>query len=198
MKNKFLYLLPLTVLFACSNTPKEKPIVIKEKTIELSQEEKESVVKKGKEIAQNTFKVLGGNLKQAMSNGGIENAINYCNANASILMDSLSNHYNANISRTSNKLRNEANSPTATEQTIIDNYINGGEMKPIVKLLDNGNTAFYAPIKMKPLCISCHGTVGKTISNEDYAAIKNHYPNDKAIGYVVDDLRGIWSIEIKK
>jgi len=197
MKNKLYYILPFLVLIACNNTDK-KNIIIENNTIEISQEEKELTIEKGKEIALNTFKVLGGNLKKSMGEGGVENAINYCNANASNLMDSLGTYYSANIRRTSNKLRNENNTPTAAEQIILDTYTNGGEMKPVVDILSNGNRVFYAPIKMKPLCISCHGTVGKSLSNDNYAFIKKHYPNDKATGYEVSDFRGIWSIELKK
>lgn len=186
----------LSLLSACGTSSKED----KETTqaAPLSEQEKNSVITSGKEIAENTFKVLGGNLKKAMGEGGVENAINYCNANASNLMGSLSNVYSANIRRTSNKLRNEHNAPTASEQKVLDHYINGSEMKPITDVLPNGNKIFYAPIKMKPLCLSCHGTVGESISEKDYKNISNLYPDDKAIGYKEGDFRGIWSIELKK
>jgi hypothetical protein len=197
MKNN-LILSIITILLACNNNPKTENRITDKGITELSPEEKKHFVERGKEISQNTFKVLGGNLKKALGEGGVGNAINYCNTNASSLIDSLNIYHNASIRRTSNKTRNEANNPSKAELTIIDNYVNGGEMKPIVRLLDNGNTMFYAPIKTKGLCIVCHGIVGETISNEDYTIIKNHYPNDKAIGYNVDDFRGVWSIELKK
>lgn len=165
--------------------------------IELTQKEREVALTNGKEIAENTFKVLSGNLTKAMSEGGIEKAINYCNANASYLMDSLGLKYNANIRRTSNKIRNEKNAPNKEEQNILTHYLNGGDMKPTIRLLANGNKKFYAPINMKPLCITCHGSVGKTISDKNYSFISNHYSNDKAVNYKVGDFRGIWSIELK-
>ena len=66
-----------------------------------------------------------------MAEGGVENAINYCNANASNLMDSLNKYYNVTIRRTSDKIRNGENSPTKEEQKVLANYTNGGEMKRI-------------------------------------------------------------------
>lgn len=180
---------------SCSNTSGEN--IKEEKETGIPQTEKNSVINSGKEIAENTFKVLGGNLKKAMAEGGVENAINYCNANASFLMDSLGDYYYADIRRTSNKLRNPKNSPTKAEQIVLSKYVGGDEQGPIANALPNGNKVFYAPIKMKPLCVTCHGTVGKTVTEKDYATILKHYPNDKAVDYREGDFRGMWSIELK-
>jgi len=201
MKTKTLLLIVTTILlFSCSNSVEQTPKIADTAptTPPQGEKEKEMVIKKGKEIAGNTFKVLGGNLKKAMGKGGVENAINYCNANASSLMDSISNVYVANIRRTSNKLRNQNNSPTAAEQKVLAHYLDGGEMTPIAAILPNGNKVFYAPIKTKALCLSCHGTIGTSISEKDYTFINKHYPNDKAINYKEGDFRGIWSIELKQ
>lgn len=187
-----------TLLSACTNSVGENSKNVSPKTESLSQTEQNSVITSGKEIAQNTFKVLGGNLKTAMANGGVENAINYCNANASNIMDSLGTYYYANIRRTSNKLRNIENSPTKAEQLVLSSYVVGDKQGPIADILPNGNKVFYAPIKMKPLCVACHGTVGKTVTEKDYATILKHYPTDKATGYKEGEFRGMWSIELKK
>lgn len=198
INNIILSIIALTLFSACANSSGENSELTQQKKVEISQTEKNSIITSGKEIAENTFKVLGGNLKKTMAEGGIENAVNYCNANASHLMDSLGTYYYANIKRTSNKLRNPNNAPTAAEELVISNYLIGDKKGPVVDVLPNGNKIFYAPIKMKPLCISCHGTVGETVSEKDYQNINKLYPNDKAIGYKTGDFRGIWSIELKK
>lgn len=198
---KIVYIITLMAIVAlssCTNSARENSTNVSQKPNSILQDEQKSVIASGKEIAQNTFKVLGGNLKAAMAKGGVENAINYCNANASHIMDSLGTFYYANIRRTSNKLRNPKNEPTKEEQVVLSRYLAGEINKPIVNSLTNGNKIFYAPIKMKPLCITCHGTVGKTVTEKDYATILKHYPNDKAKGYKEGDFRGIWSIELKK
>ncbi len=187
-----------TILTACSNTSGENLEVTEQVKTKIPQTEQRSVITSGKEIAENTFKVLGGNLKKAIAKGGVENAINYCNANASHLMDSLGSYYYADIRRTSNKLRNPNNGPTKAEQIVLSKYVMGDEQSPVVKELPSGNKVFYAPIKMKPLCVTCHGTVGKTVTEKDYATILKRYPNDKAVGYKEGDFRGMWSIELKK
>ena len=198
---KIFLILPavaLLLLSACGNSSEEPPAITQQAKVELSQTEKDSVISIGKEIAQHSFKILGGNLKKAMAEGGIDHAVNYCNANASHLMDSLGTHYSANIKRTSNKLRNPKNTSTTAEKMVINNYLNGTKKGPVVNILPNGNKIFYAAIKMKPLCVSCHGTVGETVSKKNYQNISNLYPNDKAIGYKEGDFRGIWSIELQK
>ena len=50
----------------------------------------------------------------------------------------------------------------------------------------------------KPLCLKCHGKIGETLNEDDYTIIKKIYPDDKAIGYDNENLRGIWSIQFEK
>jgi hypothetical protein len=154
--------------------------------------------KQGMEIAMGTFKVLSGQLKAAMQEGGVKNAAQYCNTVAYPLVDSLSGQYNAQIRRASNKVRNPKDAPTPREQKILDAYhtqtATGTQPKPQVRQLANGEIAFYAPIMMQDLCLKCHGKLGETLKAEDYAVIQELYPEDKAIGYATGDLRGIWSI----
>lgn len=190
-------ILAAVFLIACSNPSRDGAESVEIENVEISEQEKNSAIETGKTTAQNTFKTLGGNLKKTMAQGGIENAINYCNANASDLIDSLGTYHNAIIRRTSNKLRNPNNAPTKAEELVLNKYLNGEQSGPVVDILASGNKIFYAPIKMKPLCITCHGTVGKTTSENDYATILKHYPNDKATNYQKGEFRGIWSIELK-
>lgn len=145
-----------------------------------------------------TFNVLSGQLKSAMQEGGVPNAAQYCNTVAYPLVDSLSEVYSARIRRASDKVRNPKDKPTELEQEILDTYhaqmAEGTPPKPVVRQLASGEIAFYAPIRMQELCLKCHGKLGETLKEEDYAVIKELYPEDEAIGYEAGDLRGIWSI----
>ena len=192
MKTKLLYILLIIGLFACNNVSEQ----------ELGEEVQEIIVKtdieyieEGKMIAESTFKVLSSNLQQAMAEGGIENALSYCNLNAMPLTDSLSKHYNVAIKRVSDKARNQLNLASKNEQKIIDDYIaNAGNRKPVLVKNDEGYPTFYAPIVAKGLCLNCHGIEGEILSSENNEKIKLLYPEDKAIGYSEGDLRGVWSI----
>lgn len=48
------------------------------------------------------------------------------------------------------------------------------------------------------MCLQCHGNPNAEIKPETYTALKALYPNDKATGYDVDQVRGIWSISFEK
>jgi hypothetical protein len=61
-------------------------------------------------------------------------------------------------------------------------------------LARNNDVRYFAPIFMKGQCLKCHGSLGADINDTTYAIIKEHYPNDQAIGFEEGELRGIWSI----
>lgn len=196
MKSKLIYLFPILALslLACNNSEQQVSETIKE-TVETTDVD---YIKEGKTIAENTFKVLSSNLQQAMVDGGIENALNYCNVKAMPLTDSLSQHHNVSIKRVSNKARNPLNQATENEQKILNNYLTKIENRtPLISKNKNGNPTFYAPITTKSLCLNCHGIVGETLLPENYEKIKTLYPQDQATGYKNDELRGMWSIEFK-
>jgi hypothetical protein len=164
----------------------------------LTEAEKATYLKKGKEIASQTFTVLSTELQSAMQSGGVSKAISYCNLAAYPLVDSLSQLYQADIKRTSLKVRSEENKPTESEVAILNRFKSvvdkGGFPKPTVDLSADQEIHFYAPIAVNELCLKCHGTVGETITDNDYALIKQYYPEDHAINYSDGDLRGMWSI----
>ena len=144
-----------------------------------------------------TFATLSGNLQKAMKEGGVSNAIRYCNFAASPLVDSLEKLSHASIKRTSLNVRNPNNHPTDRERDQLLNYQHqdeaGEKLQPVIDRTGDDVT-FYAPIKMMPLCESCHGSVGGKISIEDYGVIEKIYSSDKAVNYKNGDLRGMWSI----
>lgn len=187
----------LLVLAACDNKGTGEKAAGEEASA-LTEAEKEAYLQKGQEIAQATFAALSGRLKAAMQEGGVANAVEYCNVVAYPLVDSLSQVHNAEIRRTSFKVRNPADAPTGAERAVLQAYHDqaeaGEELKPVVKSLDGQGVAFYAPIKIQGLCLSCHGKVGETLQETDYALIKKLYPEDEAVGYELGDLRGMWSV----
>jgi hypothetical protein len=152
----------------------------------------------GNSIVKISFESLSGNLKAATSNGGISNAISYCNVNALPLTDSLSKVFGVTIKRSSLKLRNLNNKPDSLEAYMLDLYTQIEKMKkPMVGktiLTNNNDVRYFAPIKLQSQCLQCHGFVGHDIKDETYAIIKEHYPFDAAVDFQEGKLRGIWSI----
>ncbi len=178
-----------------SNTPAES-------TDKVEKIDNKVFLKKGQEVAQATFKTLSGNLQKAMKKGGVPNALEYCNLAAMPLVDSLSKVHDAEIRRTSLKVRNPKNRPTPQELEQLQSYEiqskAGEKLSPVVKEIDPNTIAFYAPISIMPVCERCHGVLGNTLLEKDYEVVKKLYPEDKAIGYMSGDLRGMWSISFKK
>ena len=48
------------------------------------------------------------------------------------------------------------------------------------------------------MCLQCHGVPGVEINDGTLEQIQRLYPDDKAVGYSANQLRGIWVIEMDK
>ncbi len=152
-------------------------------------------------VAIETKKALGGELKAAMQRGGVEEAVGYCNVNALPLTDSIANRYNATIKRATDKPRNPANAVTAVEKKYMEQFraeiAQEGKVNPVVTEIGD-SVHFFAPIAIEAFCLTCHGVKGDVLTEENYAIIQSKYPEDKAINYQADDLRGVWHISYPK
>lgn len=203
----FLFLVLLTAV-ACKNKTAPSSTSEATKTNDsnkvktLTDTEKETYIAKGKTIAKASFVGLSSKLKVAMKTGGPQKAVKFCNAQASVIVDSLMKANNASIRRTTDKLRSQANKPTDSETAQLMAYKNqiaeNHPLKPVVMPIDGDKIQFFAPIKMKAVCLKCHGTVGETMKEADYEVIKKLYPDDLATGYKEGEFRGVWSIQFDK
>ena len=156
---------------------------------------------KGKAIATETQKILAKNLTEAITNGGTEYAIKFCNIQALPLTDSMSKQLNASIKRVSDQPRNSNNSANDKEIAYIQSIKSAIEKgEPVNPQLTNTDTEAigYYPIVTNSLCLQCHGNKTSDITKESQDKIASLYPNDKATGYSINQLRGIWVISMKK
>ena len=48
------------------------------------------------------------------------------------------------------------------------------------------------------MCMQCHGKINTEIKAQTLKKINDLYPNDLAVGYEVNLLRGIWVVEMDK
>ena len=185
-----LFIGSFTLFVACNSSHSKKDT-------QLSEVEYESYLTKGQNIASSTFVTLSTHLNRALTEGGIPKAIQYCNTATYSLVDSLSNVHNAIIRRTSHKIRNPSNEPSEKELEALQYYESSDEtqLQPFVQKTSNGEVTYYAPIKIQPLCLNCHGKLGMQLTKENYDIIKKYYPDDNAFGYELGNLRGVWSIQ---
>ncbi|MCF8278073.1 MAG: DUF3365 domain-containing protein [Flavobacteriales bacterium] len=157
-------------------------------------------LKLGKEISDTVQSTLKANLMKAMQEGGPVNAVKFCNAQAMELTDIYSTKYSTEVKRVSDKNRNPKNEPNAKELDVLADFkrlLEAGEpVLPKVAIDAEGHKNFYAPIFTGGMCLTCHGNP-KNMQPELVSELDSLYPNDKARGYSVDELRGIWSIKFK-
>lgn len=107
----------------------------------------------------------------------------------------------ASISRVTDRPRNPANMASEVEMAIIAKYkaqfTAGIETKPSSIDLA-GKQTFYFPIKTNALCLQCHGNKTTQINKETLDRLNMLYPQDRAIGYGFNELRGLWKVELKE
>lgn len=160
-----------------------------------------SYADKGLEYAMTTQSVLGKNLMYKIQKEGTVAAIEFCNTKAYPLTDSLSVVYNANIKRVSDKPRNPSNKATKKEKEYINGYNEDVrkniESNPIVAE-ESEKIKFYYPIKMNQKCLQCHGEPLAEINKNTLSQLNKLYPEDLAVGYKPNEVRGLWSITFEK
>ena len=160
-----------------------------------------SPIEVGKNIAMQTKSVLGKNLLEAINTKGTENAVSFCSIKAIPLTDSMALLLNAKVKRVSDKNRNPNNKANKTELAYIESIklaISKGEVpKPKLTTLEDKQIGYY-PIITNKMCMQCHGQVVKEILPNTLSKLKKLYPNDRAVGYKLDELRGIWVVEMDK
>ncbi len=147
---------------------------------------------------------LIGRLKKAIEEDGPVNGINVCNIAAADISTNLSGKYGWQIGRTSLKTRNPNNNPDDWEYEVLQQFeqrkVNGediGRLEYYEEMDMNGETVFryMKAIPTKALCLSCHGS---DLAKPVKAALKRHYPEDKATGFKSGDIRGAFTITQKK
>jgi len=149
------------------------------------------------------LKTLGGNLQKHMKAGGPIDALNFCSDNAYNLTEQVDERMGRDVSvkRISLKYRNPANAPQGSEKAILESlqtlHANAVVLpKEVVEVVGNGSYKYYKPLLInKEVCLKCHGDVAKTPLAE---AIEERYPEDKATGYKMNDLRGAIVVTVKR
>ena len=134
-------------------------------------------------------------LKQALLAGlaqGPDKAIAACKVEAPRIAAELSTD-GIVIGRSSHRLRNPANEAPAWVAPVLDAYVaTPGDLEPVGVSLPGGRAGYVEPIRMQPLCLTCHGDVKDPVLLE---RIEADYPQDRATGFEAGELRGVFWIE---
>lgn len=147
---------------------------------------------------------LKGILMETLGNEGPVAAISFCKEKAPQEAARFSERTGWKIRRTSLRLRNPANAPDEWERKQLETFqaevaagkpaesLAFGESLPATDD-QPARYRFAKAIPTLPECALCHGS---EIAPEINDILARDYPDDKATGFAVGDLRGIFSITV--
>ena len=167
-----------------------------------AQDASQEVINTGEKVSAELLKQLGTKLKHEIKTNGLVAAANFCNTNAITLTEEVNLHQLAGISvkRTSLKERNPENLPQDDERKVLEqmqNMLKGKKLPAYILKKENKTYKYYKPLVIKnQTCLACHGDI--STNPELSAFMKEHYPEDKATGYKMGELRGAIVVEIKE
>ena len=134
-------------------------------------------------------------LKAALLAGlesGAAGAIDACRVAAPEIASALSLD-GVRMGRTSHRLRNPDNAGPTWVTPVLTQYLEADDVaSPRALRIDDDRIGYVEPIRIAPLCVSCHGS---RLSPDVVSAIATHYPDDQAVGFDIDDLRGVFWVE---
>ena len=154
-----------------------------------------------KQEAIGIVKKFGGSLKpelkQAIQSGGPAHAISVCAEKAPAIAQSLSNETGWIVKRVSLKARNSQSAiPDAWEKKVLQQFderqANGESASQMAysEVVD-GQFRFMKAQGVEAVCMNCHAA---EIKPEVEAALGENYPDDKARGYTMGQIRGAFSL----
>lgn len=136
-------------------------------------------------------------LKAAMQNGGPVTAIKVCSEQAPEIARQLSEETGWEVKRVSLKPRN---SKTAVADQWEEIQLKQFEVQqkngvPVSKLIysetQDNRFRFVKAQPVEGLCLNCHG---HALSKDIKKTLQQFYPNDKATGYSIGQIRGAFSL----
>mgnify|MGYP005750434073 FL=1 len=154
------------------------------------------ILNEAKILLKETAKQYKNTLIEGLQHNDLKKALKYCNKEVEKLISKdIEKDYS--IKRVSLRQRNKNNYPTLYEKEILekfnklslkDNKYFVLEHNEIIKDENNNNKFVYAKaIRIKEVCLNCHGS---NINNDLKKEIQKLYPDDKAINYKLNDIRG--------
>ena len=154
------------------------------------------ILNEAKILLKETAKQYKNTLIEGLQHNDLKKALKYCNKEVEKLI-SKDNEKDFFIKRISLKPRNKKNYPNLYEKEILekfnklslkDNKYMALEHSEIIKDENNNNKFVYAKaIRIKEVCLNCHGS---NINDDLKKEIQKLYPDDKAINYKLNDIRG--------
>lgn len=170
-----------------------------ERKVELN----ESQISGMRTTSQEFMKNLKGILIHQIQTNGVLQALSVCSDTAQVLTNNFGVQKGVYIKRVSLKNRNANNIPDNFEKIVLNKFellhqnkeLNSEtEYAEIVEEGDYKYLRFLKPILVQAECLNCHGSE-TDITPEVKRLVAEKYPDDKAVGYKIGDLRGAVSVK---
>ena len=149
-----------------------------------------------KQITQVFVETLKGELQSAMKAGGPVNALTVCNIKALPVTATVASEQGVQLSRVSLKNRNPKNVPNDWQKIVLTDFdtraANGEDVKIMAysKIVTESGKREFRFMKALPtggICLTCHGG---DLPVDVSAKLTELYPQDKATGYNIGQVRG--------
>ncbi len=153
---------------------------------------------KPRQVVKSLHQQLGSKLKAALSKGGPPQAIEVCRSEAQSIAKRVGKAYGVTVKRISDKPRNPSDKPDEMDAAVLQQFASdlaadgSATMERLVKLA-NGKSRYYKGIRIQSMCLTCHG---ENLSAQVRQTLQEYYPEDKATGYQMGDLRGAFVVEL--
>ena len=198
-----------SVLFACNSEQKISREVFEE--VQNANEIKKlsevdifnEALRWGEEISTEAQQQLMETLQKAIKEKGPSGAVEFCNVQALPILKEVGDKYGVLIRRVSNDYRNPVDQALGEEEKNLLQAYEYNEQNNIkhesnLQKIEDGSVLLFTKAITIPggLCLHCHGEPVKDIDEETLQKIDKLYPEDKAKGHAIGDLRGMWSIAI--
>jgi hypothetical protein len=171
-----------------------------EKTVDVSPEVMDSNTREAREGVKVFFGELKGELVSAIQAGGPAHAVDVCNTKAGEIAARVSRERGMALSRVSLKNRNPGNAPNDWQRDVLEMFEKDKaagsdpsklEYRTVVATADGNQFRYMKAIPTAEVCLNCHGA---ELAPAGQAKIDELYPDDKATGYAVGDLRGAFVV----
>ena len=154
-----------------------------------------------REVIKSFAGSLQAELKGAIKASGPVAAIEVCNEKAPAIARRHAEDKGWEVGRTSLKYRNPDNAPDQWELTVLKSFEarkaageDPAQIDHAAFVMQDGKRVFryMKAIPTAEICLNCHG--GAEVKPEVAAKLADFYPDDRARGFHVGDIRGAFSI----
>jgi len=167
-------------------------------------EEQRAALEEARKVADSLVAFVRGELTKAFETSGPLRAIVVCKYSVPEISSNVSRKSGWKVSRVSLKPRNPAlGAPDAWEQKALMQFdqrvargekADGLEHHEVVSEPAGRYFRYVRALPVGPLCLSCHGPL-ESISEAVRAQLAFEYPQDRAIGYRLGQVRGAVTVK---